>query len=50
MEAIVSFIESNPGISFLNLQLFFGAEIKASGFTEDAINAACMELRPDGSV
>ena len=50
MEAIVSFIESNPGISFLNLQLFFGAEIKGSGITEDQINAACRDLRPAGSV
>jgi hypothetical protein len=50
MEAIVSFIESNPGISFLNLQLFFGGEIKSLGITEDQINAACRDLRPDGSV
>ena len=50
METIVSFIESNPGISFLNLQLFFGAEIKASGITEAAINAACMARHRDGSV
>ena len=50
MDAIVSFIESNPGISFLNLQLFFGQEIKAGKLTEAAINAACTELRPGGSV
>ena len=50
MEPIVSFIESNPGISFLNLQLFFGGEIKSAGFTEETLNVKCLELRPDGSV
>ena len=50
MDAIVSFIQSNPGISFLNLQLFFGAEIKGSGFTEDQINAACIAAHPDETV
>ena len=50
MEPIVSFIESNPGISFLNLQLFFGEEIKTAGFTEETLNTKCRELRPDGSV
>lgn len=50
MDEIVSFIESNPGISFLNLQLFFGVEIKHGGLTEKAIHAACLAKHPDGSV
>lgn len=50
MDTIVSFIQSNPGISFLNLQLFFGAEINAGKITEEQIKAECGRLHPDGSV